>query len=154
MKRFKFRLDAVKRTRIVLEEEAMADLARALGQVREVEARLQVVAAERDEVLGRIDAGLGAQNLDVAWIERHHMDLARLDEAEERARNDLVAARAAYDEARTRLTERRADRKAMDVLEDKARMRHDEETRREEHVAMDDIAMQRYERRSRERQKS
>lgn len=144
MLRFKFRLDAVQRLRLALEKEAMADLARALGRVREVEIQVDTIAAERRDVLARIDHRLGSGDLDVRWIERHHLDLARLDESDVQTRDELAVARGEYDEARARLGRRQADRKAMDVLEDKARMRHDEEVRREEHAVMDEIAMQRH----------
>lgn len=144
MKRFKFRLEAVKRLRAAAEKEAMADLARALGRVRELEAAVHRIGAERQSVLQVVDQRLGAGQIDAGWIERHHGDLQRLDAAEEQARRELQRARAAYDEARAVLRRRQEHLRAMDVLEDKARERHDEEVRREEHVAMDEIALLRH----------
>lgn len=148
MKKFQFGLEAVQRLRGAAEKEAMADLARALGTVRVLEATMTSIEDRRCSLLEVVETRFGTGELDVTWLERHHADLARLDGEEQRARVALVAARSSYEQAQGRLRDRRAERRAIDVLEDKARERHEEEFRRDEHLAMDEIAMQRHGRRS------
>lgn len=144
MKRFEFRLEKVRRLRVAAEREALADLARALGGVREAEEKLRGIAARRGEVLRLLDRRLQEGRIDVVWMDLHHRDLERLDGEEDRTRAALDAARRAYDEARESLRAKQGDRKALDSLFDRERERHDEEVRREEGIVQDEIAISRH----------
>ena len=146
MRRFEFGLEKVRRLRCASERQVLADLARALGAVREAEEKLRQVADRRDHVLSVIGRRLRQGRMDVAWIELHHRDLERFEREESRGRRALDASRAKYDAALEALRERQSERKALDTLHDKERERHEEETRREEGIVQDEIALSRHNR--------
>lgn len=146
MKRFEFGLEKVRRLRCAAEKQALADLAGALGAVREVEERLRLLADRRTDILRVINRRLREGRMDVAWMELHHRDLERFDREESRGRRTLDAARRTYEAALETLSRRQSARKALDLLRDKARDRHEEETRREEGIVHDEIALSRHNR--------
>ena len=149
MKKFNFKLQKIQRMRVAAEREALVELSRTVGAVREAEEHLRMIQERRVEVMASLRGTMDEAVVQVPVLERHHKDLDRLDGFEARGRQSLAAAQSAYDAAAEWLRERRGEVKALELLEEKERRRHQEECNREEGALQDELALARHDRRVR-----
>jgi flagellar export protein FliJ len=140
MRRFQFRLQAVLSLREMEEKQARQDLARAASAWRDALARQTAAVQRRIDVLETLTGHVDKGSLDLALIELHHREVARLDRVEILARREEEQARRRLDEAKASLAIRRRDLKAFESLREHDRDDHQVLARREEQLLMDEIA--------------
>ena len=144
MNRYRFKLEKLHRLRVAAEREALSELSRTIAVVREAEQHLRSIAERHGEVVGDLQSHMGGTRLDAAVVERHHRDLERLSGYEHSGRRALREANGAYESAAQRLRVRRGERKALDMLEERARLRHQQEVQRQESLEQDELALSRH----------
>jgi flagellar FliJ protein len=136
VKRFRFDLEKLLELRAYREREAEQELARAMGELASIEARIRALAEERVAVAGDRFA-TGRTSADMRSAELYLLRLDKMKEAlfEAAAKAELVvtAAREAYVEASR-------ERKVLDKLKEKRKSEYRKTAGTEEIKAMDDIS--------------
>ena len=135
MRRFVFKLEGVLEQRKSAEQQRQRDLAEAQRQIlvieKELTAATEVEKSSAITLRGRIDPRVLATHVRFSQIMRQK--LSKLREQLDAARKDLTVAHAA-------LIEAAKQRKVLEKLQEKQQARFDEEQRRHEAAAQDDIA--------------
>lgn len=134
MKRYKFRLEAVRRVRRTQEEMAKAVLAQANTEVREAEAVVEARMADYQRSLDN-PAGSTAQSLMAA---RHMASLSWQSVLAARAQVEVAQAKA--DECKASYMEAAQRVKALDRLDERRREEYRIEYDREVQADMDDLS--------------
>jgi len=141
VRRFRFKLQAVLQQREVVERNRLLAVAGVQHELRECEARLRAIVAERASVLA-------------AWpktadLQDYALREAYLDSLDARAASERQA-RASIEErlarARQALVEARRARESITRLKEKAHEAYMAEVRREEQATLDDLAVLRHRR--------
>ena len=115
MRPFVFSLEKVLGLRKYHEEEAKIELGRAIGVLNELEARILVLAQERNRAaMAQFSPGNSA-----AQIQQYMFYLLRLDNTKEQLLKETALAEMKVDEARDAYIEASRERKVLDNLKEK-----------------------------------
>ncbi len=136
MKRFRFDLEKLLELRVYREKEAEQALARAMGELAAIEAKLRALAEERVAVArGRFAPGRTAADMRSA-----ELYLLRLEKTKEKLLEEAAKAELAVAAAREAFMEASRDRKILDKLKDKRKAEYRKTAADEEVKAIDDIS--------------
>ncbi|HTX52938.1 MAG TPA: flagellar export protein FliJ [Candidatus Baltobacteraceae bacterium] len=143
MRRFQFRFDKLLWHRTVQEELAEQQLARSLGEERQVLAAIADVQASAAVGADALRRELAAPvNGDLFALYRGYASALRAREAALRDRRSALAARVT--EERRALRERRREREVVTQLKQQAQARYRREAEREAQKILDEIASGRH----------
>ncbi len=136
MKRFRFDLEKLLELRVYREKETEQALARAMGDLAAIEARLRELAGERVAVAsGRFAPGRTAADMRSA-----ELYLLRLEKAKEKLLEEAAKAELAVAAAREAYVEASRDRKILDKLKEKRKAEYRKTAAVEEVKTIDDIS--------------
>lgn len=136
MKRFRFDLEKLLELRLYREKEAELDLARALGELTSIEAKLREVAAERSRVASdRFARGRNAFDMRSA-----ELYILRLDKSRDALIEAAAKAELAAEAAREAFSAASRDRKVIDKLKEKRKTEYRRAAANEELKVQDDIS--------------
>ena len=141
MKRFRFRLERVRRVRRVLEQQARQALAGAIADRVAAEAAVDALRDEGRHHLAEMAVLQRADEVDVRRVLGHQARLVDLARAVELALEDVEEAEAYEDECVRDLADARRELEVVENLREKALLAHREDEQRaalaelDEHVA-------------------
>ena len=136
MRPFVFSLEKVLRLRKYHEEETKIELGRAIGVLNELEARILVLAQERNRAaMAQFSPGNSA-----AQIQQYMFYLLRLDNTKEQLLKEAALAELKVEEARNAFLEASRERKVLDKLKEKRQKEYHKEMLAEETRILDDIS--------------
>ncbi len=136
MRRFRFDLEKLLELRAYREKEAELELARMVGELASIEARIREVAEERAAVAaGRF--GKGRSSSDMLAAERY---ILRLDKTRDALIEAAAKAELAVEAARDAFAEASRDRKVIDKLKEKRKGEYRKAAANQEIAVLDDIS--------------
>ena len=146
-KRFRFRLEVVRRLRKQKEDECRRVVAERLRQVNGVRGRIGMLTEHlhREHLVIRRDASAGeaaAGRLDMDGLRRRHAYVNYLHRSINEAKGELVRLLVEFERDRARLAEASKELKVIDKLEERQRARHELGVRRAELAEADEVAAQ------------
>ncbi|MFA6507390.1 MAG: flagellar export protein FliJ [Treponemataceae bacterium] len=136
MKRFRFSLEKLLELREYREKEAEQDLARAMGELTSIEARIRSVAEER--VL--VAADRFAPGRSAADMRNAEFYILRLDKMKDSLIEAAAKAELLVEAARDAFVEASRDKKVLEKLKDKRKSEYRKSTVIEEIKVVDDIS--------------
>lgn len=147
---FRFSLDAVLQHRQRLEDERQRDLARHLRQQLVLETQVrslqQTIADDKRDMAASLTG-----RVEVGRVRSHGAHVNRVSMRVQQIVGEMVALKRRIEKARQELAQAMRDRKAMQVLHDREHRRWTDRRNRREAAEMDELGMQSYARRQRER---
>jgi flagellar export protein FliJ len=149
-KRFKFRLEVVRKLRQRKEDERRRIVAERFRLVGEVRGRIggmnEQLRRERGAVRGLVEAKGGIESpprpVDVTQLRRHHVYVNHLRRCIAEASRELADQQVALAREQALLTEASKDLKVIDKLEERQRARYELGVRRAELAESDEIGAQ------------
>ena len=146
-KRFRFRLEVVRRLRKQKEDECRRVVAERLRQVNGVRGRIGMLTEylHQEHLAIRRDASVGeaaAGRLDMDGLRRRHVYVNYLHRSINEAKGELVRLLVEFERDRARLAEASKELKVIDKLEERQRARHELGVRRAELAEADEVAAQ------------
>ena len=146
-KRFRFRLEVVRRLRKQKEDECRRVVAERLRQVSGVRGRIgmQTEHLHQEHSAMRRGASAGdaaACRLDMNELRRRHAYVNYLHRSINEAKGELVRQQVEFEREQARLAEASKELKVIDKLEERQRARHELGVRRAESAEADEVAAQ------------
>jgi flagellar protein FliJ len=142
-RRFQFRLEPVRKLRARAEERRLLDFARAQGEVVREEEHLRRLAEEKERQQEEI-VGMIARGEDFHHVVGHYRYIGTLNRTGTVRRAELARLRQRMEERREVYLASRRDRRALDILRDRAREAHEREEARQESAAVNELATLRH----------
>ena len=136
MKAFTFRFEKVLQLRKFHEEEAKAELGRAIGVLSDLESKIYVLAQERARAHA---AQLNPAN-STGEMQQYMFYLLRLDSLKEHFLKEAAMAEMKVEEARETFLEASRERKIMDKLKDKRQFEYNKNAQITESKELDEIS--------------
>lgn len=141
-RRFKWRLESVKKAKDREEERRQEALSRAQETLRTEEARLAELRARREEVLGQLRQKRSGR-LNAADLALSHTYLKELEEKIRSQAQQVEEARSLSEQKRAHLLETVKERKILENLKERDRQKFRREEQRREQATMDEAAVRR-----------
>lgn len=135
MKRFRFNLEKLLELRRFAEEEAERELARAIGELSELERRLASLAEERAQVARE----RFSHPHSVAELRHLELYLLRLDQQKEKLLEAMAIAFQNVERARQNYLEASRDKRVVEKLKEKKQAQYKKELFKEETRLLDDL---------------
>ncbi len=146
-KRFRFRLEVVRKLRKRAEDQQRRVVAERFRQVNAVREQIDGLTAllegEHASIRQSVSGGReGCNRLDMDDLRRHHVHISQLHRSLAAARGELTRLRGELEEEQGRLAEASKQVKVLDKLEERQRARYDTALKRAELADADEVAAQ------------
>lgn len=144
MPAFRFRLQRVLDLRVIDEKEALTELGAAVRRMEDAEGLIEELKTRSRQALDDLQMLMTAESLDVRELAHHVKALDHLDSVIQRSEIDAAQARQQMSDAQDKVMEARAERRAFEILREKALREHEREAGRSEMRRMDEVASNRH----------
>ncbi len=137
-----FPLKTLQERAVALQDDAGRQVALAQARLVEAQRKGELLESYRSQYQQRLQEA-GAAGTTIRNVQDLSAFIARIDEALRQQRGEIEYLQALWDTARAQWLDRRSDREALDVLEERYAQREEQRARRLEQRAQDETASRR-----------